>query len=206
MVEGDGEQHEHHDQPETPARGERHIRDVLRDQDAEGVDAGTSPADPVRHPDNPHRNDRIHAHGETHRYDDWHEWHVLLTHADRERAEAEQRKTAADQQPGALAQAFDRAQQRRIDRAGLAQHGNDAADQEDQEDNCLCRLEAASDRHEEVPRRQGDTVLGRQRFIGASDDDHAVGLIRHRCALELSVRNRIGQQLRDDDEGKDQYE
>ena len=131
VVKCDGQQYEHHDESQPPPRSEWHIGNVLRDQHAEGIDAGTGPADAVRHPDHGHSDNRVHAHGETHRDDDRYERHVLLAHADCEGTDAEQHQATRDQQPGILPKLVYCAMQSRVDRTRLAQNRNHAADYED---------------------------------------------------------------------------
>ena len=55
----------------------------MRDDEAEWIESGAGPANPIRHPDHPHGDDRVHAHRKAHRHNNWYQRHVLLAHTDR---------------------------------------------------------------------------------------------------------------------------
>ncbi|MEJ2274800.1 MAG: hypothetical protein P8Y01_09555 [Woeseiaceae bacterium] len=116
--------------------------------------------------------------------------------------EAEHDKTAENQYPWAVAEFRDRGMQGRVDRAGLAQDFDDAADDEDQENDVLRIGKALGHADQEVPRGQGDLVRRRHLLVGSRDDHHAVRVVRKRHAVERALRNDVGQQLRHDDEAE----
>ncbi len=94
--------------------------------------------------------------------------------------------------------------QHRIDRPGLAQHADDAADEKDQEDNPLRRLQPVGYREQEVPWRQRLGGIALEHLVGTLDDDHAPGLVGDRHPVESAVGYHVGKQLRQQDERADQ--
>ncbi len=64
VMKSQGEECEHHQKPDFPAGRERHTGDVLRDEDAERIDASAAPADAVGDPDHAHGDQAVHAHCE----------------------------------------------------------------------------------------------------------------------------------------------
>ena len=203
-MKGDREEYGHHDESEYPPGRERHARDVLCDQHAERVDAGAPPADTVGNPDHPHRHDGVHSHGERHRHDDRDQRYVFLAHADREGAQAEHRKAAHDQDPGAVAEFLHGTVQRRVDCTGPAQYFDDSADDENQGDDVLGIGKAFRDTDQEIPGRQRHRFPGCDGLVGAGNDHRAVGVVGERGPLERALRDDVGHQLGYDDEREDQ--
>ena len=90
--------------------------------------------------------------------------------------------------------------QRRVDRAGLAQHRNDAADEKHEEDNVLGRGETFGYRQQEVPRHHRDFGLLCRRRVRTRNDHLARGIVGVRLAIKAALRQHVAQQLSHDDE------
>ena len=134
--------------------------------------------------------------------EDGNERQVFFRHADRAGA-CHEDEHAADQQPQrAMSEPAQRRAQQCVDRAGLAQHGERAADDEDEEDDLGRRLES--------PRHGGEDGDGRERrvvgrgLVAPGHDLHAAVLVLD--ALVLAGRQHPGQQEGQHDHAEQQHE
>ena len=163
----------------------------MRNNDAERISASARPTDSVWHPDHAHSNDGVHTHGEAHRYNNRYQGDILFAHTDRVGTNTKNDETARDQYPRTLTQSCNRTMQCRVDRSALSQDRNDAADEKDQEDNVLRRLQALRNCDQEMPGSYRDFVFGTQAVIGPADHHGPVRILRIRLALELAVWNDV---------------
>lgn len=202
MVHADRHEYsaEHEPVPEPGARLQS--CDILCDQNRERVDRGDAVPDRVADADDRQARERIVAEGERERDENGDERQVLLRHADRAGPRHEEQHPTDQQPQRAVAESAERSAEHGIDRSGLAQDRERAADDEDEEYDLRRRNQAARYGGEDGDRRKRRMV--RYRREAAGHHLHAAVLVLH--SLVLSGRQHPGEQKREHDHAEEQHE